>query len=316
MNGNPRAILCVCNDEGCTLCVPVSTGHGGEQGPDAVDVEVESLQGQLADARAALNSEMLANRGILKDMHDCCARSQRAEAELERLGFRRCDVAACNCGGYHQHRPTQIESSLEKQRDAVMKERDHWRDEHEKRRGEALAAIMAEKSAQDRAEKSEALAERLAGDALAALSGVGIPTPHAGYAAEPFCLRSDILRLARQRDEARDAANESRCMAIDAAHAMDAAEERLDEFGHGLPLLEGIEQAMVALGSRRAELEAVNRENSALSQMVRDMAAAFSSAQETGAEKERARCRAIVLRHLGAEWVGNRVLAEIDGGGK
>jgi hypothetical protein len=82
-------------------------------------------------------------------------RAEAAERELERLGFRRCDVAACNCGGWHQHRATVIESSLSAQVEALKKDRDHWREEHEHRRGECLAALMVEKAAQDRAEAAE-----------------------------------------------------------------------------------------------------------------------------------------------------------------
>jgi hypothetical protein len=75
-----------------------------------------------------------------------------ARSLLGRLGFRRCDVAACNCGSYHQHRPTLIEESLAAQVKALLGQRDHWMDEHEKRRGECLAAFMVERASQDRAE--------------------------------------------------------------------------------------------------------------------------------------------------------------------
>jgi hypothetical protein len=44
------------------------------------------------------------------------------------------------------------------------------------------------------------LAERLAHDALTALSAAGIATPERGYLAEPECLAGDIARLARARD--------------------------------------------------------------------------------------------------------------------
>lgn len=51
---------------------------------------------------------------------------------------------------------------------------------------------------------SSDLAKRLATDALVALAGAGICTPEHGYLSEPVCLRSDIERLARERDEARE----------------------------------------------------------------------------------------------------------------
>lgn len=89
-----------------------------------------------------------------------------AESELRRLGFRPCDVAACNCGGWHQHRPTVIEESLTAQVAALKADRDHWREEHEHRRSETLAALMVEKAAQDRAEVVTEAAQR-AIDALA-----------------------------------------------------------------------------------------------------------------------------------------------------
>lgn len=47
--------------------------------------------------------------------------------------------------------------------------------------------------------------ERLAVDALAALSGAGIATPEKGYVEEPWALAGDIARLAKERDEARAA---------------------------------------------------------------------------------------------------------------
>lgn len=31
-------------------------------------------------------------------------RVDSAEAKLESLGYRRCDIAACNCGGWHLYR--------------------------------------------------------------------------------------------------------------------------------------------------------------------------------------------------------------------
>lgn len=63
-----------------------------------------------------------------KDMYVEAARDRdKAAAELERLGFRRCAVAACNCGGWHQHRPTVIEASLWAQVEALKTERDRLR---------------------------------------------------------------------------------------------------------------------------------------------------------------------------------------------
>lgn len=53
------------------------------------------------------------------------------------------------------------------------------------------------------AELFKAERDRLAGDALAALSGAGIPTSEKGYVAEPHMLALDILRLAKERDQAR-----------------------------------------------------------------------------------------------------------------
>jgi hypothetical protein len=47
------------------------------------------------------------------------------------------------------------------------------------------------------------LAERLAIDALAALSGAGISTPAEGYLLAPYLLSGDLAELVKQRDDAR-----------------------------------------------------------------------------------------------------------------
>lgn len=43
------------------------------------------------------------------------------------------------------------------------------------------------------------------------------------------------------------------------------------------------------------------------------MLGALDGGWEQGVSAERARCRAIVLKHFGNEWRGNAALAEIDG---
>jgi hypothetical protein len=75
---------------------------------------------------------------------------------------------------------------------------------------EAMPGAAAEKDRADNAERANArlrddldLArgerDRLAGDALAALSSAGIPTPVEGYVAAPHLLKADIARLASSR---------------------------------------------------------------------------------------------------------------------
>jgi len=41
------------------------------------------------------------------DIYELKKRLNKAEAILEDFGFRRCDIPACDCGGYHA--PTPIE---------------------------------------------------------------------------------------------------------------------------------------------------------------------------------------------------------------
>jgi hypothetical protein len=53
-----------------------------------------------------------------------------------------------------------------------------------------------------RAEKAEGERDRLATDAICALSAAGIATPEKGYVVEPVCLSGDIAKVARERDVA------------------------------------------------------------------------------------------------------------------
>lgn len=99
------------------------------------------------------------------------ARTQRAVAELERLGYRRCDVAACNCGGYHAppgHTVASLNGEREHYRERAMRaeaERDEARDlyrETEERRCQALSEREAAEAERDalRATKNDAYHER------------------------------------------------------------------------------------------------------------------------------------------------------------
>lgn len=45
---------------------------------------------------------LLSDNIKLHDLADCRDRLTKAESTLESLGWRRCDIAACNCGGYHR----------------------------------------------------------------------------------------------------------------------------------------------------------------------------------------------------------------------
>jgi hypothetical protein len=84
--------------------------------------------------------------------------------------------------------------------------REHLR-KLERERDQALARVkeMERDSASWQHDYLDALAkrDRLAGDALAELSGHGVATPEGGYVKEPHMLALDIKTLARQRDAAR-----------------------------------------------------------------------------------------------------------------
>lgn len=46
---------------------------------------------------------------VLREVHDTTKdewadRASKAEAFIRTLGYRRCDVAACNCGSWHRER--------------------------------------------------------------------------------------------------------------------------------------------------------------------------------------------------------------------
>lgn len=73
-------------------------------------------------------------------------------------------------------------------------------------RAEERYRIMEERwrSACGRVKVAERERDRLAMDALCALSHAKIGTPEHGYVAEPACLRGDIGRLAMERDAERE----------------------------------------------------------------------------------------------------------------
>lgn len=75
--------------------------------------------------------------------------------------------------------------------------------EQERDEAERERAKVSKRSAENfaRAEKAEALANRLATDALAALAGA-VPTPAEGYVATPHCLRGDIGKLRARAERA------------------------------------------------------------------------------------------------------------------
>lgn len=54
---------------------------------------------------------------ILADYYEWGQRLVRAECILERLGWRRCDIPACNCNGYHKRdEPAALRLLVEKWR--------------------------------------------------------------------------------------------------------------------------------------------------------------------------------------------------------
>lgn len=52
---------------------------------------------------AALRARVL---HLEAENHELRGRIVKADATLERLGWRHCDIAACNCGGYHNWNAT------------------------------------------------------------------------------------------------------------------------------------------------------------------------------------------------------------------
>jgi hypothetical protein len=46
---------------------------------------------------------------VQADLYEAEQRLRKAEDILDRLGYRRCDIPACNCGGYHYHLPPTVQ---------------------------------------------------------------------------------------------------------------------------------------------------------------------------------------------------------------
>lgn len=63
---------------------------------DALTLDVQELLKQLA----AVTKERDSTKA---DLYEIGLRHSRAERLLEQFGFRRCDIAACNCNSYHEH---------------------------------------------------------------------------------------------------------------------------------------------------------------------------------------------------------------------
>ena len=50
-----------------------------------------------------LNTRVDVLEAPAQNYNSILARAEKAEAFLERAGYRQCDIAACNCGSWHQH---------------------------------------------------------------------------------------------------------------------------------------------------------------------------------------------------------------------
>ena len=105
----------------------------------------------------------------------------------------------------------------------------------------------------NRVEKAEAERDRLAADALCALSAAGVATPEKGYVAEPHCLKADIEKLARD---------------VNPATKWEADHQRFhlkllglaDEFPWGCDAIQHVAEALIASRRRAHQIGAAYEE--------------------------------------------------------
>lgn len=64
----------------------------------------KDLLQQLKDAEAYGKNADKELAQVRADLYETEKRLRKADELLEGVGYRKCDVAACNCGGYHQQR--------------------------------------------------------------------------------------------------------------------------------------------------------------------------------------------------------------------
>lgn len=63
------------------------------------------------------------------ESYDIKDRINKAEIKLEQLGLRHCDIAACNCNGYHRWEPDKASN----ERDQLRAELENWKQAYSKR---------------------------------------------------------------------------------------------------------------------------------------------------------------------------------------
>ena len=69
----------------------------------AKDEEITRLRAQIGRLGEV-------NQDAMRQLAEAQREVERLKYYLEQAGWRRCDVAACNCGGYHEHRKSDLEA--------------------------------------------------------------------------------------------------------------------------------------------------------------------------------------------------------------
>lgn len=115
-----------------------------------------------------------------------------------------------------------------------------------------VARLSERDAAQELANRMAAERDRLAGDALAALSGAGISTPVEGYVAAPHLLKADILALAARKSacSGHTRIDEFNEMKADLASALKLSSDRLKGWNEALDTVAKLESALDAASAR------------------------------------------------------------------